>query len=316
MQHIDNLKKENFNIKLKVHFLEERLAQLAPDQVEAALKQNINLKIEVQQRGMELKKVRKLVLELENELQRLQRGDATRSSRERELEILLEKREQEIRELRRRSTGESGQDDAVLRDAEERNAELEDELENVRHLLEENMDELERLRDIVEQREEDTGGSSGRRHIGALQEEIRDLKAALDEHADALVQREEDKDELLDQNEALRLQIEDLQRRREAETIERSQSRAMVLEERESREAIEDDLNVLRDKLAAANIEIQQKDDEINFKSQEISELIGEHRSILDDVEGEWKGEVDEAKTQIEELRDVGCINVSSGMVD
>jgi chromosome segregation ATPase len=317
MQHIDNLKKENFNIKLKVHFLEERLAQLAPDQVEAALKQNINLKIEVQQRGMELKKVRKLVLELENELQRIQRGDAARSSRERELEVLLEKREHDIRELRRRLTSESGQDDAqaALRDAEERNVELEDELENVRHLLEENMDELERLKDIVEQREEDTGGSSGRRHIGALQEEIRDLKAALDEHADALAQREDEKEDFVDQIDALHLQMEDLQHRREAESIERSQSRAMILEERESREAIEDDLNVLRDKLAAANIELQQKDDELNFKGQEITELVSEHRSILDDVEGEWKGEVDEAKTQIEELRDVRCIHVVSGTV-
>ncbi len=317
MQHIDNLKKENFNIKLKVHFLEERLAQLAPDQVEAALKQNINLKIEVQQRGMELKKVRKLVLELENELQRIQRGDAARSSRERELEVLLERREHEIRDLRRRLTSESSQDDAqaALREAEERNAELEDELENVRHLLEENMDELERLKDIVEQREEDTGGSSGRRHISALQEEIRDLKAALDEHADALAQREDEKEDFVDQIDALHLQIEDLQHRREAECVERSESRAMILEERESREAIEDDLNVLRDKLAAANIELQQKDDELNFKSQEITELVGEHRSILDDVEGEWKGEVDEAKIQIEELRDVGCINSASGTV-
>ena len=43
-----------------MHFLEERLAQLAPDQIDAALKQNINLKIEVQQRGMELKKLKKL----------------------------------------------------------------------------------------------------------------------------------------------------------------------------------------------------------------------------------------------------------------
>ena len=317
MQHIDNLKKENFNIKLKVHFLEERLAQLAPDQVEAALKQNINLKIEVQQRGMELKKVRKLVLELENELQRIQRGDAARSSRERELEVLLEKREHEIRELRRRHTSQSSQDDAqvALREAEERNTELEDELENVRHLLEENMDELERLKDIVEQREEDTGGSSGRRHTSALQEEIRDLKASLDEHADALAQREDEKEDFVDQIDALRLQIEDLQHRREAEGIERSQSRAMILEERESREAIEDDLNVLRDKLAAANIELQQKDDELNFKSQEITELVSEHRSILDDVEGEWKGEVDEAKIQIEELRDVGCIHAASGTV-
>jgi chromosome segregation ATPase len=292
--------------------LEERLAQLAPDQVEAALKQNINLKIEVQQRGMELKKVRKLVLELENELQRIQRGDAARTSRERELEALLEKREHETREVRRRLTSESGQDDAALREAEERNAELEEELENVRHLLEENMEELER---IMEQRGENTGGSSGRRQIGALQEEIRDLKAALEEHADALAQLEDEKEELLDQNEALRLQIEDMEHRREAETIERSQSRAMILEERESREAIEDDLNVLRDKLAAANIELQQKDDELNFKNQEFTELVSEHRSILDDVEGEWKGEVDEAKMQIEELRDVRCIRVVSGMV-
>ncbi|KIM72401.1 hypothetical protein PILCRDRAFT_53238, partial [Piloderma croceum F 1598] len=75
-KHIDNLKKENFNIKLRVHFLEERLAQLAPDQIDAALKQNINLKIEVQQRGIELKKLKKLVIELERELERLQRVGA------------------------------------------------------------------------------------------------------------------------------------------------------------------------------------------------------------------------------------------------
>lgn len=110
-QHIDNLKKENFNIKLRVHFLEERLAQLAPDQIDAALKQNINLKIEVQQRGMELKKLKKLVIELERELERLQqRGAAGGSkSRERELEERLEERERELRELRRRRA--SGVDD-------------------------------------------------------------------------------------------------------------------------------------------------------------------------------------------------------------
>ena len=170
------------------------------------------------------------------------------------------------------------------------------------------MDELERLKDTVERRGELTDSNSGgRQHTAALRQEINDLKAALEEHADVLAQREDEKEELLDQNEALRLQIEDLERRREAECIERSQSRAMVLEERESREAIEDDLNVLRDKLAAASIELQQKDDELSFKSQEITELVSEHRSILDDVEGEWKGEVDEAKAQIEELRDVRC---------
>ncbi|KAJ7441428.1 microtubule associated-domain-containing protein, partial [Mycena latifolia] len=45
VKHIDNFKEENFNIKIRVHFLEERLAPLAPNQIDAALKQNISLKI-------------------------------------------------------------------------------------------------------------------------------------------------------------------------------------------------------------------------------------------------------------------------------
>lgn len=48
MQVIDSLKKENFSLKLKVHFLEERLQENNPEHVELALRQNINLKIEVQ----------------------------------------------------------------------------------------------------------------------------------------------------------------------------------------------------------------------------------------------------------------------------
>ncbi|KIM72398.1 hypothetical protein PILCRDRAFT_51243, partial [Piloderma croceum F 1598] len=55
--HIDNFKNENFNNNLRIHFLKECLAQLAPDQIDTALKQNINLKIEVQQHGIELKKL-------------------------------------------------------------------------------------------------------------------------------------------------------------------------------------------------------------------------------------------------------------------
>ncbi|KAA1475865.1 hypothetical protein DENSPDRAFT_842743 [Dentipellis sp. KUC8613] len=304
-KHIDNLKKENFNIKLKVHFLEERLAELAPDQVDAALKQNINLKIEVQQRGMELKKLRKLVLELEKELERSQKGGSSSRSRERELEALLEEREREIRELRRRRA--VGPEDGALRDAEERNMELEEELENVRGLLQDNMDELDRLRDIVENRGDEGGSGSDerlRRRIDDLEAENEELRSALDEHAEIITIRDDEKEDLQDQNEALRLEIEDLQRRREMESIERSQSRAQILEEREEREAVEDDLNALKDKLAAATIELQQKEDDLGFKEQEIADLVSEHRRILDDVEMEWKGEVDEGKAQIEELRD------------
>ena len=53
---------------------------------------------------MEIKKLKKLVLSLEHELERLQRLDGNRN-RERELEDKLEERERELRDLRRRKSG-------------------------------------------------------------------------------------------------------------------------------------------------------------------------------------------------------------------
>ncbi|KAG5634459.1 hypothetical protein H0H81_001876 [Sphagnurus paluster] len=311
-KHIDNLKKENFSIKLRVHFLEEQLAKLAPDQMEAALKQNISLKIEVQQRGMEMKKLKKLVLELERELDRLQRAGGSRSNRERELEEKLEERDREIKELRRRRA--EGLDDEEVRELEARNGELEEELDNARGLLEENMDEIERLREIVERRGDESGAegsnSEGRRErlkrrVEDLEHENQELRARLDEHAELIAQKEDEKDDLADEIKALTLEIEDLQRRREAESYERSESRAQILEEREEREAVEDDLNALRDKLAAMMIELQQKEDDIDLKTREIDDLVAEHERIVEVVDAEWRGEVQEARAQVEELRDV-----------
>ncbi|KAI9069427.1 hypothetical protein FKP32DRAFT_1640799 [Trametes sanguinea] len=303
-KHIDALKKENFNIKLKVHFLEERLAQLAPDQIDAALKQNINLKIEVQQRGMEMKKLKKLVLELERELDRLQRGSGGASARARELEELLEERERELRELRRRRA--IGPDDGAMRELEARNHELEEELDNVRGLLLENTEELERLRELAEQRGDHSsaGSERWRRQAEELEGENEDLRARIDELEELLTARNDEKEDMVDEIETLKLELEDLQRRREAESLERSQSRAQILEEREEREAVEEGLNAVRDKLAAAQIELQQKEDEIDMKNREIEELIAEHQRIVENVEDEWRGEVDLVKGQVEELRD------------
>ncbi|KZT74114.1 hypothetical protein DAEQUDRAFT_754076 [Daedalea quercina L-15889] len=306
-KHIDSLKKENFNIKLKVHFLEERLAQLAPDQVEAALKQNINLKIEVQQRGMELKKLRKLVLEQQRELEKLQRGNGGASSRARELEEKLEEREREIRELRRRRA--VGPDDGILRELEARNAELEEELENVRGLLEENMEEMERLRELVERRGDDSAdedrGDRFRRRIEEMEDENEDLRTRIDELEELVTRGNDEKEDLADMVETLKLEMEDLQRRREAESIERSESRAQILEEREEREAVEEDFNAVRDRLAAAQIELQQKEDDLDVKDREIEELVAEHKRIVETLDDEWRGEMEEMRGQVEELKDV-----------
>ncbi|CCM00141.1 uncharacterized protein FIBRA_02168 [Fibroporia radiculosa] len=307
-KHIDSLKKENFNIKLKVHFLEERLAQLAPDQIDAALKQNINLKIEVQQRGVEMKKLKKLVLELERELERLQRGSGGAQTRARDLEEKLEERERELRELRRRRG--MGPDDSALKEVEARNAELEEELENVRGLLEENADEMERLKELVERRADESMGDGRadrwRRRVQELEDENEELRLKMDDLEELVTRKEDEKEDLADVLEGLKLEVENLQRRRDAESIERSQSRAQVLEEREEREAVEDDLNAARDKLAAAQIELQQREDDMELKHREIEELVSEHTRIVETLDDEWRGEVEEARGQVEELKDVG----------
>ncbi|KIP04593.1 hypothetical protein PHLGIDRAFT_75685 [Phlebiopsis gigantea 11061_1 CR5-6] len=281
-KHIDSLKKENFNIKLKVHFLEERLAQLAPDQIDDALKQNINLKIEVQQRGMEIKKLKKLILEAQRELERLQRGSGSSESRVQYLEEKLAERDRELSELRRRRVG--GADEHVVRQLEARNAQLEDrnmeleeQLEGVRTLLEDNADEMERLKEIVEGRDNERSGDGKER----LRKQVEELEAENDE----LRRRADEYDQIAEEKE--------------------DQSRAQILEEREEREAVEEGLNAVRDKLAAAQIELQQKDDEIELKDREIDEIVAEHERIVRQVEDEWRGEVDEARGRVDELKDV-----------
>ena len=69
-------------------------------------------------------------------------------------------------------------------------------------------------------------------------------------------------------------------------------------------------MNALRDKLAAAAIEMSQKEDELEMKNREIQELVAEHERIVELVEAEWRGEVEEAQGRVEELQDV-CFGYS-----
>ena len=323
------MKKENFNIKLKVHFLEERLAELAPDQIEAALKQNINLKIEVQQHRMDLKKQKKLILELEQELERLQKGDP----RTRDLEERLAERERELKELRRRK-GYGVESEGKIRQlemaVEERSLELrgfrgaaqeirelelelddtrealrlkdkelmqkDDELENVRRLLQDNNDEFERIRTQAEGAPSTSLRIEARQGASGLEREVADLEAEKE-------QWEDDRDVLLDEIGILRGQIEDLQRRREAESIERSTSRAMLLDQEEERAAVEEDLNTMRDKYAAAQIELQQREDDLEMKEREINDLVDEHRRIIQQVEEDYRAEFTDLNQELADVK-------------
>ena len=312
-----------------MHFLEERLAELAPDQIEAALKQNINLKIEVQQHRMDLKKQKKLILELEQELERLQKGDP----RTRDLEERLAERERELKELRRKK-GHGAESEDKIRHlelvVEERSLELRDfrrtaqemrelefelddarealrlkdreltqkdeELDHIQRLLQDNNEEFERIRSQAEGAPSTSLRIEARQDASVLQHKVADLEAEKE-------QWEDDRDLLIEEIGILRGQMEDLERRREAESIERSTSRTMLLDQEEERAAVEEDLNTMRDKYAAAQIELQQRDDDLEMKEREINDLIDEHGRIIQQVEEDYRGEISDLNHELTEVK-------------
>lgn len=94
-QVIDEVKKENFSLKLKIYFLEDRLSKLSPDQIDLALKENIELQVQCSTIRHELKRYKKLLFEAEEVItsNSAQREEAASSGnggrRERELERML-----------------------------------------------------------------------------------------------------------------------------------------------------------------------------------------------------------------------------------
>jgi hypothetical protein len=140
--------------------------------------------------------------------------------------------EREIRERRKRRV--SGEGNAASRDAEADDAMPVDELENMKGLLEENMYEMERHWEIVAERggENSFGGASTvlKRCVQELEGDNEDVRAKLEEQDEEITQREDEKEDLADEVEVLRLDIKEVERRRDAESIERRQSHTQMLE--------------------------------------------------------------------------------------
>ena len=278
---------------------------------------------------MDLKKQKKLILELEQELERLQKGDP----RTRDLEERLAERERELKELRRKKGYGVESEDKIRHlelAVEERSLELRDfrrtaqemrelefelddtrealrlkdqelmhkdmELDQIRQLLQENNEEFERIRNQAEGTSSTSLRIEARHGTSALERKVADLEAEKE-------QWEDDRDLLVEEIGILRGQVEVLEQRREVESIERSNSRAMILDQEEERAAVEEDLNTMRDKYAAAQIELQQREDDLDMKDREINDLVDEHRRIIQQVEEDYTVEISDLNRELTDVK-------------
>uniref|UniRef100_A0A4W5PRJ6 Centrosomin N-terminal motif 1 domain-containing protein n=1 Tax=Hucho hucho TaxID=62062 RepID=A0A4W5PRJ6_9TELE len=89
-QHLNDLKKENFSLKLRIYFLEERILQKYEDTSDHVYRTNIELKVEVESLKQELQEKQDLLDKA------LSTAESLSSHNEAELQRRCEERQQEI----------------------------------------------------------------------------------------------------------------------------------------------------------------------------------------------------------------------------
>ncbi|RSH89332.1 hypothetical protein EHS25_002444 [Saitozyma podzolica] len=309
-QELDSVKKDNFNLQLENHFLKERLANMAPDHIEAALKENVKLKLEILNLSKEMKKLKKLLLQQDRDLAEAARnGDGKggkAASDARELERLYreekERRKAAESEYKRleeelasgASAGAAGEDVAQLRDRLEdteaseqvwrnRCETLEEELENAKAANEDHAEEMERVRDAADRAQEE---------LEKLQAQHADVSRGLGDSIGVGKGREarlQQKVADLEQaNASLQAELEELRKAGGGADVEELQDR----------------FDELRDKLAAVQLDLDRRDQEIDELNSELDGRVREHEKELGQVEAGWRDEVLEVRAQVDEIRE------------
>ncbi|XP_016128229.1 CDK5 regulatory subunit-associated protein 2-like isoform X6 [Sinocyclocheilus grahami] len=165
---ITALKKENFNLKLRIYFLEERVQQKCDDSTEDIYKTNIELKVEVESMKRDLAEKQELLVSASKALESLaSRGvDDGREKMQREMDSLREAFSARIQEL------------------EESLQATQEELESMATIAEQ-----EKLKNIGLEKELQAAKQSGpSSDSGSTPERVRELQQALQEKESVIEQ--------------------------------------------------------------------------------------------------------------------------------
>ncbi|KAL3952285.1 hypothetical protein ACCO45_014002 [Purpureocillium lilacinum] len=223
---IDRIEKENFGLKLKIHFLEDALRKAGPGFSEAALKENTELKVDkvTMQRELhrykkhlttaerDLETYRQQMMELQEKSKRKHLDESQRAELE-QLQKTLEEREADLDDLQRQLDRSQHDQDEVekLRDNIE---DLEADVREKDRLLTERDDELEELKEKLEETEEkpveaEQAGQHNEdldeaketieeleTNVRRLEEQLDEMKEKMDEAAAERARAEQDLEEL------------------------------------------------------------------------------------------------------------------------
>ncbi|THC98584.1 hypothetical protein EYZ11_001936 [Aspergillus tanneri] len=262
---IDKLDKDNFGLKLKIHYLQEQIEKAGPGYNQAALKENTELKVAKLSMQRDIARYKKSLQQAERDVESYRAQF------------------QELREqARRKQTDETVQRelDLMREEIESRDIQVKDLQEELREAKSRQSEETEKLRDDVE-----------------------DLEAALRAKERAIEERDEEIEELKDregkENDALNELESELQRAREQmEELQESLDQART----EAREVRNEASQAVRKKEDAEKAlrELHEEMANKSFSTKGLARQLEEKSSKLEDELRELRREADALKEELE----------------
>ncbi|KAJ4255017.1 hypothetical protein NW762_009821 [Fusarium torreyae] len=298
---IDRIEKENFGLKLKIHFLEEALRKAGPGFSEAALKENTELKVDkvTMQRELhrykkhlttaekDLESYRQQMLEVQDKAKRKYANQSNQAETEK-LQRLLEDREADIEDLQRQLHQQQGNSDQVEK-LQDDISDLEADIREKDRLLTEREDELEDLKDQMEALK-DT--------VGEVEEKAQDFQRKML----ALEEKAQHNDELDDAKDT----IQDLEQniRRLEEQVE--DAKAKMEDAIAEKERAENDLNELQEDMANKSVVTKGLSRQIEEKVARLQEELdqsGQDYATLEKEHNKASQEKDSLQSTVKELK-------------
>ncbi|VUC20709.1 unnamed protein product [Clonostachys rosea] len=309
---IDRIEKENFGLKLKIHFLEEALRKAGPGFSEAALKENTELKVDKVTMQRELHKYKKHLTTAERDLESYRQqmldlqekakrkyADENQRAEMDKLRRTIEEREQDVEDLQRQLDQRQRSSDDIEK-LQDEVGDLEADIREKDRIISEREDEIEDLKDKLEDADE-KAKDSARKLVEAEQaeqqsEELEDAKETIQSLEQDIRRLEEQLEEM---KEKMDDAINEKQRAEgDLEELQEEMANKSVVTKGLSRQ-IEEKVTRLQDELDQAGQEYAALEKELSQTIQENDRL----KSTVDDLENERDNVDSEKQSTTSRLR-------------
>ncbi|KAF9140776.1 hypothetical protein BGX30_005982 [Mortierella sp. GBA39] len=284
---IDELKKEGFELKLKIFFLEERLAKISPEHVDQALQENIDMKVKLQTMYSELKQYKRLLMEAHAAIEALQ---AQRNS------DLQNRMTEEQEEEYRNAIAEALDLKASLKQLSQRIASLE-------QLLKSKDAELELLQSRLGELDSQANTIEELRELNARYE------GELEELHDQLIEIQQNESRLMEKSrveEGWEARCRELEKELNASLGHRSQLEKELSLTQADKAALEEEMNLQleqhRDELSKAKIDAAELSNQLENERDQMHQIQEMHANDMNTLSERWTLDRQQMREQISDM--------------